>query len=100
MLRPHPVSLLSKAAQTAGVIETGLTDTYSNWHDFTVSLLFCPNDHFICGFFFGENGTYALSAQFMSNERAPVFNRILLVSHLFALSLISWVACTPRNAAY
>ncbi|KAG1776778.1 glycoside hydrolase family 16 protein [Suillus placidus] len=23
-------------AQTAGVIETGLTDTYSNWHDFTV----------------------------------------------------------------
>ncbi|KAG2748885.1 glycoside hydrolase family 16 protein [Suillus brevipes Sb2] len=23
-------------AQTAGVIETGLTDTYSNWHDFTI----------------------------------------------------------------
>lgn len=79
MLRPHPVSLLSKAAQTAGVIETGLTDTYSNWHDFTVSLLFCSNDHFTCGFFFGENGTYGLSAQFMSNERAPVFDRILLV---------------------
>ncbi|KAJ8596182.1 glycoside hydrolase family 16 protein [Rhizopogon salebrosus TDB-379] len=29
-------------AQTAGVTEAGLTDTYSNWHDFTVSLQFRP----------------------------------------------------------